>query len=77
MAQPRVQVLKPGNAPMGISANLLGRLGPNLARWGVVGAGALMVVGSALPLFQHDVLMKIPGVAAYYTDKTPDEDKPF
>ncbi|GAA5988377.1 hypothetical protein JCM10908_003537 [Rhodotorula pacifica] len=75
MVQPRVQVLKPGVAPMGISANLLGRLAPSLALWGVAGAGALFVFGSALPLFQTDVLKKIPVVADYYVDKTPDSDK--
>ncbi|POY72768.1 hypothetical protein BMF94_4176 [Rhodotorula taiwanensis] len=62
---------------MGMSASFLGRLAPNLAMWGFAGAGALFVVGSAIPLFQNDILLKIPGVAAYYTDNTPDSDKPF
>ncbi|GAA5872727.1 hypothetical protein JCM3774_005042 [Rhodotorula dairenensis] len=77
MVQPRVQVLKPGVAPMGISPSLVGRLAPTLALWGVAGAGALMVFASGIPLFQTDILKKIPVVADYYVDKTPDSDKPF
>ncbi|KWU42742.1 hypothetical protein RHOSPDRAFT_35690 [Rhodotorula sp. JG-1b] len=77
MVQPRVQVLKPVAAPMGLTPSLVARLAPTLALWGFAGAGALMVVGSAIPLFQTDVLKKIPVVADYYVDNTPDSDKPF
>ncbi|KAM0754641.1 hypothetical protein T439DRAFT_321673 [Meredithblackwellia eburnea MCA 4105] len=50
---------------------------PILALWGgaAVGAGALFL--SPIPRFQRDVLQKIPGIAGYFTDKTPDSDKPF
>lgn len=37
---------------MGLTPSLVARLAPTLALWGFAGAGALMVVGSAIPLFQ-------------------------
>ncbi|BGP04060.1 Cytochrome b-c1 complex, subunit 10 [Rhodotorula toruloides] len=77
MAQPRVQVLKPGRAVLGFTPAFVTRLVPNLALWGFAGAGVLFLAGSSIPLFQTDVLKKIPVVANYYEDKTPDSDKPF
>ncbi|CAO1624277.1 unnamed protein product [Sympodiomycopsis kandeliae] len=50
---------------------------PTLAIWGGAGGGALMLFASPIPLFQHDILLKIPLIKEYYTDKTPDSDKPF
>ncbi|ORY47094.1 ubiquinol-cytochrome-c reductase complex subunit-domain-containing protein [Leucosporidium creatinivorum] len=50
---------------------------PTLALWGVAGVGALTLFASPIPLFQKDVLHLIPGVREYYTDNTPDSDKPF
>ncbi|UZJ57198.1 hypothetical protein CBS101457_006518 [Exobasidium rhododendri] len=50
---------------------------PSLALWGGAGGGAVMLFMSQVPIFQSDVLMKLPGLKAYYTDKTPDSDKPF
>ncbi|KAG0659199.1 hypothetical protein C6P46_005252 [Rhodotorula mucilaginosa] len=52
MVQPRVQVLKPVAAPMGLTPSLVARLAPTLALWGFAGAGALMTFASAIPLFQ-------------------------
>ncbi|GAA5852036.1 hypothetical protein JCM8547_000135 [Rhodosporidiobolus lusitaniae] len=77
MAQPRIQVLKPRPNFAGITPSLVSKLIPNLAMWGVAGAGALVVVGSSIPLFKTDVLIKIPFIGEYYVDRTPDSDKPF
>ncbi|KAL8286361.1 hypothetical protein RQP46_004378 [Phenoliferia psychrophenolica] len=42
---------------------------PVLAVWGAAAVGAGMLFLSPIPLFQK--------VADYFTDKTPDSDKPF
>ncbi|GEM11846.1 cytochrome b-c1 complex, subunit 10 [Rhodotorula toruloides] len=77
LISPRVQVLKPGRAVLGFTPAFVGRLVPNLALWSFAGAGVLFLAGSSIPLFQTDVLKKLPVVANYYEDKTPDSDKPF
>ncbi|PWN93223.1 hypothetical protein FA10DRAFT_298633 [Acaromyces ingoldii] len=50
---------------------------PTFAVWGVGLGGAVTLFMSQVPLFQNDVLKKIPIVAGYFEDTTPDEDKPF
>ncbi|WVR00089.1 hypothetical protein IAU59_007231 [Kwoniella sp. CBS 9459] len=45
--------------------------------WGVAGGAAVSLFLSDVPLFKKDVLIKIPVVANYFIDKTPDSDKPF
>ncbi|BGP20898.1 hypothetical protein JCM10213v2_009063 [Rhodosporidiobolus nylandii] len=77
MAQPRINVLRPGSQVLGFTPAFGAKLIPNLALWGFAGVGALVVVGSSLPRFRNDILLSIPGLSSYYTDKTPDSDKPF
>ncbi|CAO1629656.1 unnamed protein product [Jaminaea pallidilutea] len=48
-----------------------------LGIWGGALGGAGMLFLSSVPIFQHDVLMKIPFVASYFEDTTPDSDKAF
>ncbi|CAO1632533.1 unnamed protein product [Parajaminaea phylloscopi] len=45
--------------------------------WGAGLGGAATLFLSSVPIFQHDVLDKIPFVRQYYVDKVPDSDKPF
>ncbi|GAA5970399.1 hypothetical protein JCM11641_001696 [Rhodosporidiobolus odoratus] len=77
MVQPRTQILRPGSQVLGFTPAFGARLIPNLAMWGIAAGGALLVVGSSIPLFKNDVLIKVPFVAEYYSDRTPDSDKPF
>ncbi|PWN49929.1 hypothetical protein IE53DRAFT_316742 [Violaceomyces palustris] len=50
---------------------------PSLALWGGAAAGGVTLFMSSVPLFKTDVLLKIPVVASYFEDKTPESDKPF
>ncbi|KAM0787141.1 hypothetical protein ACM66B_006392 [Microbotryomycetes sp. NB124-2] len=69
--------VKPQPNVLGITSSTVARWAPTLGVWGIglAGAGALFL--SPIPVFQADVLKKIPGVASYFEDKTPDSDKPF
>ncbi|KZO99441.1 hypothetical protein CALVIDRAFT_534433 [Calocera viscosa TUFC12733] len=48
-----------------------------LALWGVAAGTFVSLLMSATPIFQHDVLFKVPGLKAFYEDTTPASDKPF
>ncbi|CEH15058.1 Cytochrome b-c1 complex subunit 10, fungi [Ceraceosorus bombacis] len=50
---------------------------PSLALWGAGAGAAVTLFLSGVPLFQTDVLKKLPVLKEYYEDKTPDSDKPF
>ncbi|GAA5915446.1 hypothetical protein JCM6882_007894, partial [Rhodosporidiobolus microsporus] len=60
MPAPRIQVLQPRSHFMGFTPSFFTKLAPNLALWGGAAAGALLVVGSSLPLFRNDILLKVP-----------------
>ncbi|KAJ9108754.1 hypothetical protein QFC21_000074 [Naganishia friedmannii] len=50
---------------------------PSILLWGgAIGAGVALFA-QAIPIFQKDILKKVPLVAAYYEDNTPESDKPF
>ncbi|EPQ30121.1 uncharacterized protein PFL1_02238 [Pseudozyma flocculosa PF-1] len=51
--------------------------GPTLALWGGAGAGAVMLFMSNVPIFKHDVLIKMPFIASYFEDKTHPADNAF
>ncbi|KAL1413294.1 hypothetical protein Q8F55_001050 [Vanrija albida] len=50
---------------------------PSLIGWGVGAGAAVALFMGSVPIFQKDVLRKIPVVANYFVDNTPDSDKPF
>ncbi|CAK9785606.1 hypothetical protein CC85DRAFT_301298 [Cutaneotrichosporon oleaginosum] len=62
-----------------------GRITPEFLRpfassaifWGAGAGIAVSLFMSSVPLFQKDVLDKIPVVRNYFIDDTPDSDKPF
>ncbi|EUC65047.1 ubiquinol-cytochrome-C reductase complex subunit [Rhizoctonia solani AG-3 Rhs1AP] len=58
----------------------LGSLKPwagTAGRWGVAAGAAVTLFMSVTPIFQKDVLLKIPVLSTYFEDNTPASDKPF
>ncbi|PWN20628.1 hypothetical protein BCV69DRAFT_299109 [Microstroma glucosiphilum] len=75
----RVSARKPEFQPHfgGITPGVVMSWVPSLALWGGAAGGAVLLFMSKVPIFQHDVLDKIPFVKTFYVDDTPDSDKPF
>ncbi|PWN28078.1 hypothetical protein BDZ90DRAFT_259904 [Jaminaea rosea] len=48
-----------------------------LGIWGAAAGGAVALFMQKVPIFQRDVLDKVPFVGAFFKDETPDSDKPF
>ncbi|WVQ84594.1 hypothetical protein IAT38_006748 [Cryptococcus sp. DSM 104549] len=61
----------------GLTAERLSHWAVPAATWGVGAGVAVTLFASSIPLFQADVLHKIPVVRTYFIDTTPDSDKPF
>ncbi|AFR94333.2 ubiquinol-cytochrome c reductase subunit 10 [Cryptococcus neoformans] len=61
----------------GITPERLRFWGPSAAVWGVAAGAAVSFYLSEVPIFQKDVLIKVPVVGSYFKDTTPDSDKPF
>ncbi|WVN87526.1 uncharacterized protein L203_102709 [Cryptococcus depauperatus CBS 7841] len=50
---------------------------PTAAIWGVAAGAAVSFLLSDVPLFQKDVLIKVPMLGTYFKDTTPESDQPF
>ncbi|KAL9933147.1 hypothetical protein V8E36_007865 [Tilletia maclaganii] len=50
---------------------------PTFAVWGGGAGLAATLLLSSVPRYKQDVLLKLPFISGYFTDKTPDSDKPF
>ncbi|EJT50566.1 hypothetical protein A1Q1_08268 [Trichosporon asahii var. asahii CBS 2479] len=61
----------------GLTPELLRPFRSSLIGWSVTAGVAVSLFMSPVPLFQKDVLQKIPFLAPYFTDNTPESDKPF
>ncbi|EJT98453.1 hypothetical protein DACRYDRAFT_57596 [Dacryopinax primogenitus] len=48
-----------------------------LCLWGAAAGTFVTLLMSPVPLFQKDVLLKIPGIKDFFEDTTPISDKPF
>ncbi|CED84488.1 Cytochrome b-c1 complex subunit 10, fungi [Phaffia rhodozyma] len=59
------------------TAEKIMRFVPSLGVWGVGAGGLITLLLSSTPIFQQDVLVKVPVLTEYYTDNTPASDKPF
>ncbi|RSH82540.1 uncharacterized protein EHS24_007520 [Apiotrichum porosum] len=59
------------------SAEFFRPFGPSLMFWGAGAGVAVSLFMSPVPIFQRDVLHRFPFLKDYFTDKTPDCDKPF
>ncbi|KAK1927776.1 cytochrome b-c1 complex subunit 10 [Papiliotrema laurentii] len=70
-------IRKPQPAFAGLTLERVLSFRPALAVWGIGAGAAVALFASDIPLFQKDVLQKIPVINSYFTDKTPDSDKPF
>ncbi|KAK0542543.1 hypothetical protein OC846_006704 [Tilletia horrida] len=62
---------------MGFTAENVTKWVPTLALWGGGAGVAATLFLSSVPRYKTDVLLKLPIISAYFTDKTPDSDKPF
>lgn len=63
--------------PLGFTPVGLRAWTPSLALWGVGTGLTLSYLLSNTPIFQHDVLIKLPVLGNIWVDDTPAEDKPF
>ncbi|GMK59185.1 hypothetical protein CspeluHIS016_0702000 [Cutaneotrichosporon spelunceum] len=60
-----------------VTPELLRPFGSSLVIWGAGAGIAVALFMSSVPIFQRDVLDKIPVVRDYFVDDTPESDKPF
>ncbi|ORX35363.1 cytochrome b-c1 complex subunit 10 [Kockovaella imperatae] len=69
--------LKSQPAVMGFTPERLAGFRGPLVMWGFGIGVTVSLFLSSVPIFKRDVLQKVPVLGDYYTDKTPDSDKPF
>ncbi|BEI89628.1 uncharacterized protein CcaverHIS019_0209900 [Cutaneotrichosporon cavernicola] len=69
--------IKPQIHFAGLTPELLRPFASSAIFWGAGAGIAVSLFMSSVPLFQKDVLDKIPVVREYFIDNTPESDKPF
>jgi len=72
-----VRPVVPYRRPLGFTLTGLRAWNPSLALWGVATGVTVSYLLSNTPIFQHDVLIKLPILGSVWVDDTPAEDKPF
>lgn len=72
-----IRTVAPLRRPLGFTQAGFKQWTPSLALWGVGVGATVSLLLSNTPIFQNDVLKKIPLLGQTWVDTTPAEDKPF